>query len=88
MIGEHYPYPPIAGYALLSDCPWIAPVQDRRGYGPYNALGRAKGTRRAARIFVPFSTSTLESEVAWLLPEGTKPYWRGHITEIDYEFAQ
>jgi hypothetical protein len=30
----------------------------------------------------------LDGEVAWLLPEGTKPYWRGHITEIDYEFAQ
>ena len=30
----------------------------------------------------------LDGEVAWLLPEGTKPYWLGHITEIDYEFAQ
>jgi hypothetical protein len=30
----------------------------------------------------------LDGEVAWLLPEGAKPYWRGHITEIDYEFAQ
>lgn len=30
----------------------------------------------------------LEGEVAWLLPEGTKPYWRGRITEIDYEFAK
>ena len=30
----------------------------------------------------------LDGEVAWLLPEGTKPYWRGHTTEIDYEFAQ
>ena len=30
----------------------------------------------------------LDGEVAWLLPEGKKPYWRGHITEIDYEFAQ
>jgi len=29
----------------------------------------------------------LDGEVAWLLPEGTKPYWRGHITEIDYAFA-
>jgi hypothetical protein len=30
----------------------------------------------------------LDGEVAWLLPEGEKPYWRGHITEIYYEFAR
>lgn len=30
----------------------------------------------------------LESEVAWLLPEGAKPYWRGRITKLSYEFAQ
>ncbi|HYN87633.1 MAG TPA: DUF6544 family protein [Ardenticatenaceae bacterium] len=30
----------------------------------------------------------LDGEVAWLLPEGEKPYWRGHITEISYEFAR
>jgi hypothetical protein len=30
----------------------------------------------------------LEGEVAWLLPEGPKPYWRGRITDIRYEFAQ
>lgn len=30
----------------------------------------------------------LEGEVAWLLPEGAKPYWRGRITEIAYEFAR
>lgn len=29
----------------------------------------------------------IEGEVAWLLPEGTKPYWRGHITEVAYEFT-
>ncbi|WP_207956960.1 DUF6920 family protein [Rubrobacter tropicus] len=29
----------------------------------------------------------LDGEVAWLLPDGAKPYWRGHITEIDYEEA-
>lgn len=32
------------------------------------------------------------SEAAWyptaLLPEGAKPYWRGHITKIDYEFER
>ena len=30
----------------------------------------------------------MEAEVAWLLPQGWKPYWRGHITGLDYEFAQ
>jgi hypothetical protein len=30
----------------------------------------------------------LEGEVAWLLPEDEKPYWRGHITEIRYQFAR
>jgi hypothetical protein len=30
----------------------------------------------------------LDGEVTWLLAEGEKPYWRGHITEISYEFAR
>ena len=30
----------------------------------------------------------LDAEVAWILPEGEKPYWRGHITRVSYEFAQ
>jgi hypothetical protein len=30
----------------------------------------------------------LDGEVAWMLPEGEKPYWRGRITEIYYEFAE
>jgi hypothetical protein len=29
----------------------------------------------------------LEGEVAWLLPEGEKPYWRGRITRLEYGFA-
>jgi hypothetical protein len=29
----------------------------------------------------------LDGEVAWLLPEGEKPYWRGHIAEASYEFT-
>ncbi|SCZ67932.1 DUF6920 family protein [Thiohalomonas denitrificans] len=29
----------------------------------------------------------LQGEVAWLLPEGARPYWRGRIEEIRYEFA-
>jgi hypothetical protein len=30
----------------------------------------------------------MEGEVAWLLPEGAKPYWRGAITAVNYEFAK
>jgi hypothetical protein len=30
----------------------------------------------------------LDGEAAWLPPEGPKPYWRGHITEIHYRFAR
>jgi hypothetical protein len=30
----------------------------------------------------------LDGEVAWMPPEGAKPYWRGGITETAYEFAQ
>src|SRR5918995_4250436 len=30
----------------------------------------------------------LDGEVAWLPPEGSKPYWRGHINKISYEFAR
>ena len=29
----------------------------------------------------------LDGEVAWLLPEGAKPYWRGTATALNYEFA-
>jgi hypothetical protein len=28
-----------------------------------------------------------EGEVAWLLPHGRKPYWRGRMTRLVYEFA-
>ncbi len=30
----------------------------------------------------------LDGEVAWLLPKGAKPYWRGRITDIAFEFAR
>lgn len=30
----------------------------------------------------------MEGEVAWMLPDGPKPYWRGRITRITYEFAE
>jgi hypothetical protein len=30
----------------------------------------------------------MEGEVGWVLPEGKKPYWRGRIVDIAFEFAQ
>ena len=30
----------------------------------------------------------LDGEVAWMLPEGAKPYWRGQITTVTYEFSE
>jgi hypothetical protein len=45
--------------------------------------GRFRNYEERGGMVVP-----LEGEVAWLLPEGEKTYWRGHTTEIDYEFAQ
>lgn len=30
----------------------------------------------------------MSGEVAWLLPEGDKPYWRGTVTALAYEFAR
>jgi hypothetical protein len=32
-------------------------------------------------------TVPMSGEVAWLLPEGRKPYWRGRITSLRYEYA-
>ncbi|MCR4403575.1 MAG: hypothetical protein NUW12_12570 [Firmicutes bacterium] len=34
-------------------------------------------------MMIPF-----EGEVAWLLPEGPKPYWRARIQRIEYEYAR
>lgn len=28
----------------------------------------------------------MAGEVAWLLPEGPKPYWRGRVTDLQYEY--
>jgi len=30
----------------------------------------------------------LQGEVAWLLPEGTKPYWRAQATHVSYDFSR
>jgi hypothetical protein len=45
--------------------------------------GRAWNYRERDGMHIP-----MEGEVAWLLPAGTKPYWRGRIGEITYEFTR
>lgn len=45
--------------------------------------GRWRNYQRRDGMLIP-----LEGEVAWLLPDGPKPYWRGRITGLRYEFAQ
>jgi hypothetical protein len=30
----------------------------------------------------------LDGEVAWVMPEGPKPYWRGRVTQLRYEFVE
>ncbi|MBN1196442.1 MAG: hypothetical protein JXA62_03460 [Candidatus Aminicenantes bacterium] len=30
----------------------------------------------------------LKGEVAWLFPDGAKPYWRGRISRLDYELTE
>ena len=44
--------------------------------------GRVSGYELQEGMRVP-----MEGEVAWMLPEGPKPYWRGRITKLSYEFA-
>jgi len=33
-------------------------------------------------------TVPMTGEVAWLLPDGRKPYWRGSITLLHYDFVK
>jgi hypothetical protein len=35
------------------------------------------------KMLVPY-----RGEVAWMLPEGPKPYWRGQIQSIEYQYAE
>jgi hypothetical protein len=44
--------------------------------------GRGWGYDRRDGMRIP-----LEAEVAWVLPEGACPYWRGRIVSIEYEYA-
>ena len=47
-----------------------------------NALLQALERSRAWRDGMRVPT---RGEVAWLLPEGPKPYWRGEVTALRYE---
>lgn len=45
--------------------------------------GRWSNYEQRDGILIP-----LEGEVLWILPEGPKSYWRGHITSVRFEFAE
>ncbi|MGL4235641.1 DUF6920 family protein [Tabrizicola sp.] len=44
--------------------------------------GRWSDYQRQGGMLVPMT-----GEVAWVLPEGEKPYWRGRVTALSYRFA-
>ncbi|GAB4304168.1 MAG: hypothetical protein Fur0034_20890 [Desulfuromonadia bacterium] len=46
-------------------------------------VGRFGEYRKVEGMVVP-----MDGEVAWVTPEGEKPYWRGRIREIRYEYAR
>lgn len=45
--------------------------------------GRFWGYEERGGMRVP-----LDGEVAWLPPDGERPYWRGHITDLEYESSR
>ena len=44
--------------------------------------GRFWNYERRSGMLIP-----LEGEVAWLLPDGPQPYWRGRIQAIEYDYT-
>lgn len=58
------------------------PMMEKDGIRPMPWEGRWTGEIKVDGMRVP-----REGEVAWLFPEGRKPYWRGRATRIRYEFA-
>lgn len=52
-------------------------------YKPYPWAGRFWNYGERGGMMIP-----IEGEVEWHLPEGKKPYWRGRITEAEYEFEK
>lgn len=45
--------------------------------------GRWSDYRREAGMLVPMT-----GEVSWILPEGPRPYWRGRVTDLAFQFAK
>jgi hypothetical protein len=45
-------------------------------------LGRFWNYERRGGMWVP-----IDAEVAWMLPEGERPYWRGRVTDLEYAFS-
>ena len=55
--------------------------RDVNGVGKLTAFeGRYSEYARREGVMIP-----MRSEVAWLLPEGRFPYWRGHPVRVQYE---
>ena len=52
-------------------------------YKPFPWAGRFWNYEERGGMMIP-----MEGEVEWHLPEGRKPYWRGRITEAEYEFEK
>lgn len=48
---------------------------------PWHGRWFSYGERGGMRI-------PLKGEVAWILPEGPQPYWRGEIVDISYDFRE
>ena len=56
-------------------------VGDRNVPTPWEATWAAWSARNGMRV--PSAGS-----VAWLLPEGPQPYWRGRLRSVSYLFAE
>ena len=52
-------------------------------YKPFPWAGRFWNYQERGGMMIP-----IEGEVEWHLPEGRKPYWRGSITQAEYEFEK
>lgn len=52
-------------------------------YKPFPWAGRFWSYAERGGMMIP-----LEGEVEWRMPEGNAPYWRGRVTEAEYEFEK
>ena len=52
-------------------------------YKKFSWAGRFWNYEKRGGMMIP-----VEGEVEWQMPEGKQPYWRGRITEAEYEFAK